>query len=84
MPAATTSTAPPALKPNSQSSPTNRFADLMRTSRPGTGLVATALLVAAVAVVVTYLLLLVLEVREAVAEVTSSPVQRTDGEAVAR
>jgi nickel/cobalt exporter len=46
-PAATTPAAP-ALRPNSQSSPTNRFADLMRTSQPGTGLVVTALLVAAV------------------------------------
>ena len=43
--------APPAatltLQPNTQSSPSNRFADLMRTSRPGSGLVTTALLVAA-------------------------------------
>ena len=50
-PAATTPgapAAPPALRPNSQSSPSNRFADLMRTSQPGTGLVVTALMVAAV------------------------------------
>jgi nickel/cobalt transporter (NicO) family protein len=47
VPGATT-TAPPALRPNSQVSPSNRFAELMRTSQPGTGLVVTALLVAAV------------------------------------
>jgi ABC-type nickel/cobalt efflux system permease component RcnA len=40
--------ATPGLRPNTQSSPSNRFAELMRTSQPGSGLVATALLVAAV------------------------------------
>jgi len=39
--------AAPTLRPNNQSSPSNRFADLMRTSQPGSGLVVTALLVAA-------------------------------------
>ena len=41
--------ATPGLRPNTQSSsPSNRFAELMRTSQPGSGVVATALLVAAV------------------------------------
>jgi ABC-type nickel/cobalt efflux system permease component RcnA len=40
--------ATPALRPNSQSSPSNRFADLMRSGTPGSGLVVTALLVAVV------------------------------------
>jgi ABC-type nickel/cobalt efflux system permease component RcnA len=52
-PPAATPAATPALRANrqsanSQSSPSGRFAELMRTSKPGTGLVATALVVAAV------------------------------------
>ena len=47
-PAPATPSEPSPLRPNSQSSPGNRFAALLRDSRPGTGLVVTALLVAMV------------------------------------
>jgi nickel/cobalt exporter len=47
-PRPTPADAPPALRPNRQSSPGNRFADLMRSGAPGGGLVVTALLVAVV------------------------------------